>query len=87
MEPSIPLIHFQDLIPSTSAFEFIHRIFQGPPGIFATTGQSGTGKLILLLAIVQEFVRSDLSVTLITEEQNFLFELPIGWSIRLVEPT
>lgn len=87
MEPPIPLIHFQDLIPSASASEFIQRIFQGSPGIFATTGQPGTGKLILLLAIVQEFAKSNLSITLITEKQNFPFELPTSWSIQLVEPT
>lgn len=87
MESPFPLSQFRDLVPSNLAFEFIQRVFRGSPGIFATTGQSGTGKLTLLLAIVQEFAKSGSSVALLTEQRNFPFELPSNWSIYLIEST
>lgn len=81
------IIPFQDLIPSPSTLEFVQRILQCSPGIFATTGQHQTGKLTILLAIVQEFTKSGSPVKLFTEDINFPFVLPENWSIQIVVPT
>ncbi|TYQ25415.1 hypothetical protein PseudUWO311_15465 [Pseudanabaena sp. UWO311] len=82
----LPILTLQQLDLETT-IEFVHRILQSPPGVFATTGQSGTGKLTALLAVVQEFTKSGSSVKLFTEDLNFPFVLPENWSIQVVVPT
>lgn len=82
----LPILTLQQLDLETT-IEFVHRILQSPPGVFATTGQSGTGKLTALLAVVQEFTKSGSSVNLFTEDLNFPFVLPENWSIQVVVPT
>ncbi len=92
MESPIPITQLQDLLPpssprSSSTLEFIQNILSGSPSIFATTGISGTGKLTILLAIVQEFAKSGLPVTVLTEELDFPFVLPESWTVQTVSPS
>ncbi|BBC22478.1 adenylate/guanylate cyclase domain-containing protein [Pseudanabaena sp. ABRG5-3] len=82
----LPILTLQQLGLETH-LEFVQRILQSSPSIFATTGQSGTGKLTTLLAIVNEFTKSGSPVKLFTEDLNFPFVLPENWSIQVVIPT
>jgi class 3 adenylate cyclase len=67
---------------------FIHRILRGTPGIFATTGQSGTGKIISLCAIVLEAAPlMDLQVSYYTHNKHSFFKFPPNWTFVYVEDT
>jgi class 3 adenylate cyclase len=82
----LPILTLQQLGLETH-LELVQRILQSSPSIFATTGQSGTGKLTTLLAIANEFTKSGSPVKLFTEDLNFPFVLPENWSIQVVIPT
>lgn len=82
----LPIMTLQQL-GLDAHLEFIQRILQCSPSIFATTGQSGTGKLITLLAIVNEFTKPESPVKLLTEDLNFPYVLPENWSLQVVPPT
>jgi class 3 adenylate cyclase len=83
---SLPILNLQQL-GLEDHLEFVQRILQSSPGIFATTGQDGTGKFTTLLAIVHEFTKSGSPVKLFTENLNFPFVLPDNWLVQVVVPT
>jgi type II secretory ATPase GspE/PulE/Tfp pilus assembly ATPase PilB-like protein len=63
----------------------IHQIMQQQPGIFATTGQPGTGKLTSLYAIVQEVTELlKLPITVLSSKQQPIFQLLAGWDYQSI---
>ena len=76
------LIPFHELGPAAQLVAIADRVAQSPPGLVLVTGQGGSGKFTMALALAQRLARPGQPVLLLHPAQSALSEfgpLPPAW--------
>jgi DNA-binding CsgD family transcriptional regulator len=86
----MPLIAFADLCPDGPLKEAGDRLMDLVPGMVLTTGQSVSGKVTVLLALVARMATEGRAVILLTDQPGHyapFHPLPTAWNAVEVQPT